>query len=1604
MKKAIFIAIQIFICSIVFAQAPEKINYQAVARNLSGIPLVNQPINVKYEIRSGSSSGTLVYAESHSLTTNQFGLFTAEVGGGTPTFGTMAGIAWGTAPFYLYVEVDGDPMGITQLLSVPYALFAKESANGPAGLPGKNSLMNITPEPAGANCSAGGNKVESGLDDNNDGTLQLLEVDYTYFVCDGVAGPTGPQGPIGLTGPAGNTGPAGANGVGIDSTVHNANGTMTIYYSNSTSYTTNDLTGPPGVNGTTYFPGNGIAFNNDTIINIGDLSSSNELQTLSLNAAQDSIFITNGNGIQLPSPIPDTDWSQGIGVVYNNTDYIGIGTTNPLFSLDVVSSDTVVAAFRGNNPDFTAISLSNTNSTSNVGIILLTGSDTALLGVNPTDKMLILDNSISGGHITLNADSTIVSYAEVVGNIANARIYNKTNTIYNESDSIFNYSTTGTNVNVNQGLFLTDSLYVLGNNASNLNWVLANDGNGQARWTDPNLITSGGDQWGSQSVVTNSTLIGNGTIGSPLGVNSSSFITTEIDGDTLNELQTISASGGTSPQIDLSNGGGNVKILGTGGTTVNQSGNAITINSTSGTTYTAGTAISVLGDSITNLAPDQIITLQSAGATTVTGIYPSFTISSTDSVNDADANPTNELITSFSLNGTSDTIVLKEASNTFTIPKSSFSDGNGIYSGSGTLTTNTTVTQNANNITFVGGGLNPTAIFRNGGAVGARIQIDATNVGTSPGLNLTNNGTNWGSVNGTSNGLQLDGGSGANVGIGVAPANGKFVVQHAATAAYPTFKLNQTDLNLNRIHFTNTPVANKYWEIAAETDASNVNAGYSINYYNGSTYNIHFLTYGNGQTAINGSGFVPGPNKSMFDVFGATTLHDSLTINTSYGNAYTFPVVDGSPNFLMKTDGAGNLSWVDPTSLGSSGWSLTGNAGTNPTTNFIGTTDTNTLAFRTNNIERLRITNIGKIGIGTNAPKSMLQIGSRLHLDTVNVGGITYNLYGYNLTYNGSNFVRTVAGTGIVNYMGQDEFGVEIYGTGAAGTNATSTLGQFTIDTTSAKIRSKEGLDILSMGRDTSLYLRNNTANSSIILWQNGGGNRTGLKSSNTTSTDLLFTLPSDAGTNGFLLKTDGTGVMSWVDPSTFSGTSFWTQVGDSLFPTMLSNNVGIGTSLPKAKLHVEDGANLRPEVLLQTTAGNFKIGYRYKTALAEWSMGQGEATGQQFRITDIQSGIVPFVIEQGSGNIGVGTVSPSQRLHVTNGQILNNWSNPNGDANLYISNWNSGSGPGYNTGTLGQVTIVTSDAAESKYAIQGHAGGDGGSKYGMYATARGANGSNTGGYFSALEGTSNYGVNSTAFAAGSSTATAIYGTAQGNGTGATYGIYGQNASSSTGAAYAGYFQNMNNSGSIIYGLRSEVSSNSTNNQYAIRADVTGSPSAGIRYGVYSTVFGGTTNWAGYFDQGDVYIQNTLVLPTGAGVGKVLKSDATGRAFWDTLASTNDGKITLINNTGAVSVPGDIVVIGSGDNSFALTSTPGNYAVLGVVMEAVANGQPAKVAISGVVDVNIDGSSNVVRGQHCITGNANGKANGIAIPNAGSSIGVYLTSTAANGIAKVLLR
>jgi hypothetical protein len=137
MKKLLFTIIaNILLSTALFAQVPQKVNYQAVARNAAGEPLVNTTVSLTFEILQGSGAGLLVFTENHTKQTNDFGLFTARIGSVNTT--DFPSITWGANTYFLRITVNGDVMPATQLLSVPYALHAKTSGSGVAAIDGIN--------------------------------------------------------------------------------------------------------------------------------------------------------------------------------------------------------------------------------------------------------------------------------------------------------------------------------------------------------------------------------------------------------------------------------------------------------------------------------------------------------------------------------------------------------------------------------------------------------------------------------------------------------------------------------------------------------------------------------------------------------------------------------------------------------------------------------------------------------------------------------------------------------------------------------------------------------------------------------------------------------------------------------------------------------------------------------------------------------------------------------------------------------------------------------------------------------------------------------------------------------------------------------------------------------------------------------------------------------------------------------------------------------------------------------------------------------------------------------------------------------------------------
>ncbi len=141
MKKLYTIVIFLLIATTLIAQSPASFKYQAVLRDIRGNVKANTSTSIKIDILTGNATGTAVYTETHSVTTDGYGLINLEIGKGTVTLGTFSGINWGTSTYFVKVTVDGVEMGTSQLLSVPYALYAEKAGNGFNG--NYNDLINI---------------------------------------------------------------------------------------------------------------------------------------------------------------------------------------------------------------------------------------------------------------------------------------------------------------------------------------------------------------------------------------------------------------------------------------------------------------------------------------------------------------------------------------------------------------------------------------------------------------------------------------------------------------------------------------------------------------------------------------------------------------------------------------------------------------------------------------------------------------------------------------------------------------------------------------------------------------------------------------------------------------------------------------------------------------------------------------------------------------------------------------------------------------------------------------------------------------------------------------------------------------------------------------------------------------------------------------------------------------------------------------------------------------------------------------------------------------------------------------------------------------------
>ena len=169
-----------------FAQAPEKMSYQAIIRGANNALVTNQQVGMQISILQGS---TAVYEETQTPTSNTNGLVSLEIGTGTVISGSFTAIDWSADTYFIKTETDPTGgtnytiTGTSQLLSVPYALYATTS--GDAGAVAANTAkVGYTEAAVSANTDVAANTAKVGYTDelvsaNTDVAANTAKVGYT---------------------------------------------------------------------------------------------------------------------------------------------------------------------------------------------------------------------------------------------------------------------------------------------------------------------------------------------------------------------------------------------------------------------------------------------------------------------------------------------------------------------------------------------------------------------------------------------------------------------------------------------------------------------------------------------------------------------------------------------------------------------------------------------------------------------------------------------------------------------------------------------------------------------------------------------------------------------------------------------------------------------------------------------------------------------------------------------------------------------------------------------------------------------------------------------------------------------------------------------------------------------------------------------------------------------------------------------------------------------------------------------------------------------------------------------------------------------------------
>jgi hypothetical protein len=275
----------------ILAQAPEKMSYQAVLRDASNTLLTNQEVGMQISILQSTITGTAVYIETQTATTNINGLVSLVIGSGISS-DDFSAIDWSAGPYFIKTATDPSGgssytiTGTSQLMSSPFALYAKTSGNaapGPQGAQGTQGIQGA----AGAAGTDGTNGIQG-----TQGATGAVGADGAA----GTDGTNGIQGTQGATGAVGADGAAGTDGTNGTQGTQGATGTTGT---NGTNGAKGDVgaKGEAGVAGTQGIQGAiGTTGTNGTNGAKGDVGAKGEAGVAGTQGIQGAIGTTGTNG------------------------------------------------------------------------------------------------------------------------------------------------------------------------------------------------------------------------------------------------------------------------------------------------------------------------------------------------------------------------------------------------------------------------------------------------------------------------------------------------------------------------------------------------------------------------------------------------------------------------------------------------------------------------------------------------------------------------------------------------------------------------------------------------------------------------------------------------------------------------------------------------------------------------------------------------------------------------------------------------------------------------------------------------------------------------------------------------------------------------------------------------------------------------------------------------------------------------------------------------------------------------------------------------------------------------------------------------------------